>query len=81
MNVRSLLQNLAEEHRRITQCPQCGKRWFPSMDESYTFPGSGCDIGECICGPCEAGYTCELHSPIDFKWEADEAARRVQGGQ
>lgn len=42
-------------------CPQCGQYWPPSMDESYSFPGSGCDLGECICPYCEDERDCPIH--------------------
>lgn len=29
-------------------CGHCGRIWSPSMGESYSFPGSACDIGECF---------------------------------
>ncbi len=33
--------------RAAARCPRCGRHWYPSMDASYTFPGSLCDKGEC----------------------------------
>ncbi len=25
---------------KAARCPRCGRHWYPSMDASYTFPGS-----------------------------------------
>lgn len=44
-----------------SQCPNCGRIWSPSMDESCSFPGSACDTGDCICGACEDGQDCPFH--------------------
>lgn len=31
------------------------------MAESYSFPGSACDLGECICPYCEDDRDCPYH--------------------
>lgn len=43
------------------QCKRCGRIWSPSKMESDSFPGSACDLGECLCGACEAGDPCPAH--------------------
>lgn len=48
--------------KRIAECPECGRLWFPSMLESGSFLGSACDIGECICMQCEIGEDCPRHN-------------------
>lgn len=48
-------------------CPRCGAFWPPSAIASEVFPGSACDNGECICGPCEAGHECTRHPVLAVK--------------
>lgn len=57
-------------------CATCGRAWYPSMDASYSFPGSGCDTGNCLCTTCEGGdRTCDFHEEL----EAQRRAQRAQG--
>lgn len=41
------------------------------MDESYSFPGSACDTGDCICGACEEGEDCSFHRTGKYAQQAD----------
>lgn len=43
------------------ECPTCGALWPPTALENDRFPGSACDMGECICGACEGGDDCYKH--------------------
>jgi hypothetical protein len=44
------------------ECKTCGQLWSPSRYESDSFPGSACDLGECMCMICEEGQTpCPRH--------------------
>ena len=47
------------------RCPTCGRDWWPSMNESESYPGSACDTGGCHCPWCddESEDDCWLHRP------------------
>ena len=70
-------------------CAQCGKPWDPSKDESSSFPGSGCDTGECICIACENRIhgDCSFHEELrgqgqheasDVQREMSDVLKRVE---
>jgi hypothetical protein len=40
-------KELVRESSDPAHCPHCGAYWPPTMMDSYSFPGSACDIGEC----------------------------------
>lgn len=44
------------------RCEECGRHWGRNYLDSYSFPGSACDMGECICAECEDGAECPRHS-------------------
>jgi len=45
-------------------CTQCGRYWG-DKDADYSYPGSACDIGECICQVCETGEAdCAFHQSL-----------------
>lgn len=45
-------------------CETCGRRWYPSKNESASFPGSDCDRRECLCSLCELDEgQCSRHAP------------------
>lgn len=48
-------------------CPSCGRLWHdPGM--SGSLPGSGCDIGECLCAACETGECDAPHAEDRALW-------------
>jgi hypothetical protein len=54
-------------------CEQCGTYWG-DKDADYSYPGSACDIGECLCQVCETGeHDCAFHRQLELE---RAAARR-----
>lgn len=52
---------------KSVECPNCARHWYDPW-QSYNYPGSDCDAGECICVGCEDGNCTFDHRDARRRW-------------